>query len=68
VLKAPFPASGARAKARDMQAEGTHVPTIVHIAADVVPNPPNSLAATKIALFAKRSANCPQAVHDPVDN
>jgi hypothetical protein len=51
-----------------MQAEGTHVPVIVHISADVVPNPPNSLGTTKIALFAERSATCPQPVYELVEN
>ncbi len=38
-----------------MQVQGTHVPAILHMEADIVPNMPNSLVRHKIAHFAERS-------------
>jgi hypothetical protein len=55
VLKPPPTSWGAGRKTADMQAEGTHVPAIVHIEADIVPTTPHSMVRTKIVHFAKRS-------------
>ena len=55
LLKPSFRSRGAEAKTADMQAEGTHVPAIVHIDADIVPTTPHSMVRTKIAHFAERS-------------
>jgi hypothetical protein len=55
VLKPSLRSRGAGPKTVDMQAEGTHVPAIVHIDADVVPTTIHSMVRTKIAHFAERS-------------